>query len=204
MSATPWTRAAALWVLAALSGCQTWPVQTAPTPWQNYRQSWTGVNSWEAGGRFALRLGKESGQGLLSWRQNGPEYVLLLTSPWAQGGVQLEVNAQGARLKTADGQTFSGDDPEALLLQQTGMRLPVASLGDWLRALPAPGQYYRAQWDDQGQLQQLSQWGWIIRYQRYSEPEHLPVKFTLAHDDIEARLVIDTWNAPGMGSLATP
>ncbi|MEK6748883.1 MAG: lipoprotein insertase outer membrane protein LolB [Pseudomonadota bacterium] len=193
----PGPRAWACALLAAtVEACQLWPAQPAPAAWRSQAHAWERTTHWEANGRFAVRYGSTSEQGTLTWQQQGTHYTLLLSSPWAQGGIALEVSPRGAQLRSADGQRRYADDPEALLTQYIGWPLPVTALGYWLRALPQPGHSYRAHWDAQDRLQHLSQAGWEITYTRYAADTLRPDKLVLTHADLEARIVLDEWAVP--------
>jgi len=187
-------RWAGVTLVALCSACQVWQVQ--PAAWQANRDAWGALPEWQASGRFALRYGDTNEQGVLVWRQQGPRYTLLITSPWAQGGVQLEASPQGAQLRTEDGQLRYGDDADALLAQYVGWQLPVSALGYWLRALPQPNAHFQGRWDAHGRLTHLHQHGWDIAYTRYDAGGTRPTKLVLTRTDLEARLVIDEWAAP--------
>src|SRR5690606_41495821 len=60
-----------------------------------------------------------------------------LAAPVTRQSWRLSVDAGGARLEGMEGGTRTGPDGQQLLLEATGLDVPVGALGAWLRGLPA-------------------------------------------------------------------
>lgn len=79
--------------------------------------------------------------------------------------------------------------------QQLGWSLPVSSLADWIRGLPADHSQYRLEHDDTGFPQRLEQDGWQIDYRDWVEVESLwlPRRLIMEYDDLRVTLVVTEW-----------
>lgn len=74
-------------------------------------------------------------------------------------------------------QTATGPDPDVLVEQLLGWRLPVAGLSDWIEGRPAPGRPARTH-SEAGRLSLIEQDGWLIRIAEYG-PAGAPRLLTL-------------------------
>ncbi len=186
-------------VLLLIAGCATQPPVSEPVSdavWLMHRARLAALTDWQVRGRVAVRTEDEGWNAHFDWYQQGPEYRIRLRGPFGQGAVELHGDGRGVWLKRADQDPVFALDPEALLEQQTGWRLPVAGLGAWLRGLPVEGnEDGDYQWDAQGRLLQLTQNGWLIQYGRYREEAglQLPDKLKLERNSVKVRFVIDSW-----------
>ncbi len=192
---TPW-----LWLAGVLllHGCATRAPVIAPAPeasWLAHRQTLEALTDWRVQGRVAVRAAAEGWNAHFDWQQQGEDYRIRLRGPFGQGAVEMHGNTLGVWLKRADRPAVFALNPEALLAQETGWRLPVAGLSSWLRGLPVPGGDPNIQWDASGRLVQMQQNGWQIDYSRYlvQGELQLPGKLQLKRDSIQVRFVIDGW-----------
>jgi outer membrane lipoprotein LolB len=75
-----------------------------------------------------------------------------------------------------------------------GYALPVAGLVYWVQANPDPASHHDISRDDKGRPARISQDGWTIEYMQYfSDNPGQPRKMRLLREDLEIRLVIDSW-----------
>ncbi len=190
-------------LLAALlmSACATRPKIPEPAAesvWLDRQATLAALHDWQAKGRVALRTGEEGWSAGFDWQQRGENYRIRLRGPFGRGAVELHGNAQGVWLRRADQPAVFALNPEDLLQQQTGWRLPVTGLAAWLRGLPVRDPAPVLQWDAQGRLLHIGQDGWSIDYQRYMDSAglSLPKKLRLQRDAIQVRFVIDDWQIP--------
>ena len=184
--------------LLLLAGCATRPPVSEPVPeaaWLTHRALLEALTDWQVRGRVAVRTGEDGWNAHFDWHQQGQDYLIRLRGPFGQGAVELHGNAMGVWLKQADQTPVFALDPETLLEQQTGWRLPVAGLSSWLRGLPVAGLASDLHWDMHGRLLQLRQDGWLVDYSRYREQGDvaLPQKLKLERDMVKVRFVIDDW-----------
>ena len=172
-----------------LAGC-------ASTPAPQSGQSAAALSAWQLNGRVSLTRGEEGWHASLHWQEQADSYFLKIAGPLGQGGFQLNGDSLGVVLVDADGNTFAARDADTLLQQVTGWQLPVTGLRYWIRGLPAPAAgAAQAHRDESGRLSQLTQSGWIIKYNRYQLVNGLsmPDKLQLLHDDVSVRIVVDKW-----------
>ena len=171
-----------------LGGC-------AATPHLQSSRSAAEFSDWQLNGRIALTHGDQGWHASLWWQQRVDGYQLKVSGPLGQGGFQLSGDEYGVVLVDAGGNASFARDGDALLLQATGWRLPVAGMRYWVRGLPVPDTEATRVYDESGRLSHLEQSGWSIYYQRYQlvEGALVPSKMQLARDDVDVRLVINQW-----------
>ena len=188
-------------LLLVAAGCATRPqipVPEAESAWLEHRDALEALRDWQVKGRVALRTEDEGWSAGFDWRQRGENYRIRLRGPFGRGAVELNGDRHGVWLKRADQPAVFAVNPEALLQQQTGWRLPVTGLGAWLRGLPVNGSEPVVQLDAQGRLLHIGQNGWLIDYQRYMDSNGLPLpkKLRLSRDSVQVRFVLDDWQIP--------
>jgi outer membrane lipoprotein LolB len=145
--------------------------------------------------RFALRHENTNYSGRLSWRHEGADDALLLSSPFGQGIAQIESASSGARLTMSDGKSYVARDTEALTQQFLGYPLPLQRLVDWVRARSSGGEVEAR--DAIGRPLRLHHEDWRIAYDYEGEnADALPIViFAQRADGFELRLRIDSWTS---------
>ena len=124
-------------------------------------------------GRFAMTVndskGKQSAvQGVFSWRDDGQHYVLDLRNPLGSTQARLEGGPGVASLTYANGRQMFAADPDALIEDALGSRMPVVGLRDWLRGrVYAPPTLLGMVQDDQQRPLAFEQGGWRAHLSRY-------------------------------------
>jgi outer membrane lipoprotein LolB len=182
-------RLAAVALLLALTGCAAVaprsvapPVEMAIAP------------AWSLQGRISVRTGEESLSGQLQWRHQLDADTLMLASPLGQGVAKIARDAAGVVLELPGEPARQAQTVEALTEDALGYALPVAGLVYWVQANADPASHHDITRDDQGRPARISQDGWTIEYLQYfSDNPRQPRKMRLLRDDLEIRLVTDTW-----------
>jgi outer membrane lipoprotein LolB len=107
--------------------------------------------------------------------------------------VSLEVANQGR---------YDAPNPEVLLEEQLGWKLPVSNLAWWVRGLPAPDSKSRLTLDGDSRLASLEQDGWKVDYTTYTQQNGfwLPERIKLSGTDLDVTLVIKIWQPRKLGS----
>ncbi len=188
-------------VVALLAGCAGVaprpPVGAPEQAWAVHRDRLEALDSWRLNGRLAIRSEGEAWHASLNWHQENSHYAVRITAPLGQGSLRLEGTPRFVQLQTSKGESAVSDDPERLLYQQLGWRVPVASLRYWVLGLPAPGAAQR-QLDSQGRLAQLQQNGWSIQFLDYRQEDgvDVPGRVFASRGDAEVRLVVGSWELP--------
>ncbi|MBL8428842.1 MAG: outer membrane lipoprotein LolB [Dechloromonas sp.] len=149
-------------------------------------------------GRFALRVtlpgqAAQSSGGRLTWTHQNRSDRVLLSSPLGYGVAEIETTPEISRLRTADGKTRESTDPDALIEDVTGQRLPISRLPSWL--LGRSGGRALIESDAQGRPARLTEDGWQVDYSFEDDsPGALPARLTLSRNgEIELRLRIEEW-----------
>lgn len=194
-------RAAALLAIACMVGCAGNRVVSRPAGVVSAAQgeraaAVAAIENFSFNGRVAVGNGRDGGSAQIEWRQRGVHADIVLRAP---------VSGQTWRLSGADGSGWTlhgtraevarGDDAEALLLRETGWRLPFAALRRWLFGLAF----------DDGDLVELrenglparllSADGWKVEYVDYDESRTPPLATRVRADRAphKVRLAIGEW-----------
>ncbi|MCE3045230.1 lipoprotein insertase outer membrane protein LolB [Legionella sp. 16cNR16C] len=154
-----------------------------------------GISSWEISGAMAARSKNKAWSASVNWVQRGmSNYQIRLFGPLGSGTVLIQ--KQGGQVSFRDGpKSATSSNAEQLLLQQTGVRLPVTSLYYWVRGVPAPGKVQTAVKDPSGYLTLLRQGGYTIQYLGYTKSgnAYLPSQIKLQGNGVFIKFVIKRW-----------
>jgi outer membrane lipoprotein LolB len=172
-----------------LAGCAALRVEPGAPPARDQ------LSAFSLEGRFSLRQEDKNYSGRLSWRHQGANNALMLSSPFGQGIAEITTSADGAQLTTSDGKRYSAPDVETLTAQVLGYSLPLALLTEWVRGRGTRSA--AAELDAQGRLRHLRHDDWRIDYDYASEAAQAPPSALFARrgDGLELRLRIDEWTA---------
>ena len=159
---------------------------------------------WELRGRLAINDGEDGGSGHLNWQKHGQTSSMTFHGALGRGAWQLHANENGAVLEWANGEVYRADTVGELIEQQLGWTIPVNALVWWVRGLSAPGDWGLRQIDEHGNLEQLSQLGWSIKYGRYQNTGSvsMPMKLTARRQSYTVKFAIQDWDlAAGTGRV---
>lgn len=181
--------------LLALTACT--PLVVTPpaaAPWAARQAALTALD-WTLLGRIGVTTETDGWHGTLRWTQTADRYAIDLLGPLGQGAISIRGDAAGVSVRTSDGQTLTADEPEALLQEASGIRIPIRGLLYWVRGLPIPNQPSILAGDEQGRLSRIEQDGWVVEYSAYTETNGLalPERITARRNDVQVKLVINTW-----------
>lgn len=181
----------ALWaLLAVLAGCATQPRQVLP-------QSNEAIDAFSLNGRVAVKLDNRGYTATLRWRHTQATDSLQLLSPVGSVVGQIEADASGATLTTADKKVHRSDDVQLLTRDVLGWDLPLAGLRYWVTGRADPAEPVQAQErDDRQRLKSLVQNDWRIAYQEYHTDSALPARMSLAYERLTLRLIVERWDLP--------
>lgn len=179
--------------------------------WHTRQQQLLKVTDWHMQGRLVVVNGVELWSLSVDWQQRGEQYVIFLSGPFGAGKVQLVGSANGVLLKNSDDQIFYAETAEELLLEHTGVAMPLSYLRFWILGLQHPDSTnHNELFDQAGRLESLrfgldNQLAWNVAFKRYitistkknNEPKisyELPDKiFINQGDDIKVRVVVGQW-----------
>lgn len=159
--------------------------------------------AWTLAGRAAISRGDKGGSGRIDWRQDGEAYRLSLSAPVTRQSWQLVCNAAQARIEGLEGGPRTGPDASQLLLEATGLEVPVEALAAWARGARADEARFgvaRLEFDAGRRLARLVQAGWTIDYVAWqsggTQPVVLPTRLNAERGDARVRLIVDAWGGP--------
>ena len=153
------------------------------------------LQHWALSGRIALAGPGGGGNGRIEWRQDGDDFQIELSAPVSRQSWRLTGTAGWYVLEGLEGGPWEGADPEALVWNATGWRVPVESLSRWV--LGARGAAPAAlEFTLDGLPAELRQAGWTVSYRAWRrEPEPpLPVRVFASRGEDRVRLQIDHWH----------
>lgn len=187
--------------LVLLAGCATprmtgpaVPTAEAQARQADREQALRADATWGLEGRIAVSTGDQGGSGRIEWRQDGAQFDVTLSAPVTRQGWRLAGGPGGARLDGLEGGPRSGPDAALLLREATRWDIPVDSLGDWLRGLPATPAAARLTYGPDGRLSRLVENGWSIDYVWPADAAaQLPTRIDARRDAARVRLAIDRW-----------
>ena len=173
-----------------LAACATTPPEKLPARGE--------MRDFALEARFALRINRpdrapESSGGRLDWQHKHGDNRILISNPLGIGVAEIDTSPTRSSLRTSDGQTRESTDPDALMEEITGQRLPIRQLPDWLLGRASPAAQLKK--DELGRPLRLAEAGWLIDY-AYADgtPDALPELVTLSRNgEIELRLRIEEW-----------
>lgn len=147
-------------------------------------------------GRISVRQGREGHSGGLRWYFDPPNHDIQLLSPLGQIVARIVEDAKGVTLTTADQQSVRAADPDELIEAALGWRLPLKGLQHWVLGLAAPDSAAKTETDEAQHVARIYQDNWVISYARYRPVQgtELPSRIVMKRDDIEVRLVVDSWD----------
>ena len=202
--------ATALTAMLLLAGCAT-TAPTRPAPplsaearaeRQRERAEWLSLYStWSFSGRAAISRGAKGGSGRIEWEQlDRNRYSIALSAPVTRQSWRLtgDLHSEAGRIEGLEGGPRDGEFAEALLLEATGLQVPLQQLGSWVRGAPAAGYPVESlEYDGQGRPSLLRQAGWSVRYTAWrpgpaGQPD-LPARIEAESGDAKVKLQIDDW-----------
>lgn len=152
--------------------------------------------NWSFRGRVAVSQASDGGSGSIEWHQQGQDFDIRLAAPLTRQSWRLTRRAGTVELAGLPGGTRTGDDAEALLLDATGWRIPVAAMAAWVRGARSEGAS-ELDFAANGLPRTLLQQGWSVQFRSFDNAAlPLPLKLQARQGDASVRLVIDAWGSP--------
>ncbi len=169
--------------------------------WQQRQQQLSSLPDWQMKGRMVVVNGVELWALSVDWEQRGDSYVIFLSGPFGAGKIQLAGSANGVLLRDSDNQVFYASSPEELLLDHTGIAMPLSYLRFWILGLLQSGSNLAAnkvKFDQLGRLESLTREEWDVSFKRYTKTDNVSVElpdkiFIHKGEDVEVRIVVGEW-----------
>ncbi|MDH6525235.1 lipoprotein insertase outer membrane protein LolB [Polynucleobacter sphagniphilus] len=159
----------------------------------------TAQGSWD--GRFAVKITgltegqNQGGSGGFTLTQDELKDILEIRSPVGSSLAKITITPSEASLER-NGEVVTAIDADTLIQNVLGLPLPARGLSDWLRGQARPGSNASIERNEKGQVSQITQDGWILRYtwSKSSNLEKLTMSRSSNVGSIDIRLVFDNPN----------
>lgn len=149
-------------------------------------------NDFSRAGRFAVNFSDNlskpyAAQGGFSWYDSGSSLSLDLLNPVGSILAQLQLTADQASIKYADGSVQTAVNADQLLKNVWGHAVPVSGLRYWIQGVPDPHYMAAKQtYDATGKLTGFQQAGWQVQMSDFDE--NGPKKLRLLREQDQQRL----------------
>ena len=192
-----------LMCVAWLAGCSTLS-DVKPDPetiaqressWKARQLDYSALVQWQLQGRLSISSDHESWFLKANWYQKADRiFDLFLSGPFSTA---IQLSSTENEIVFSDGEkTVYAPDAELLLLEHTGIRMPVNGLRYWLIGLPQPGKTVKSlQLDEKGRLYKLEQDQWNVEIKGYQlqDGKEVPTQLSIVNHRIKVRLIVDKW-----------
>lgn len=190
-----WRTAALSALLVTLAGCENFSSkQTSSQPLPEHLQD---LQSWEIRGKLGVKTDQDRASTSVKWQQQAAnEYQINLVGPLGQGAVEIIGQPQSVSV-SIKGETYTSSSARSLLSEQLGWDLPVEQFQYWVKGVPSPNKTIDAiSYSADGNIDSLSQDGWLITYDSFEDFEHwrLPSKLTASFNSLKLTLIIRDWS----------
>lgn len=169
--------------------------QNTKIPLETRKAQTATISSWNIHGAMSAKNKSKGWSATLNWLQTGAnQYQIRLIG--ALGGGSVLVQKKGSTITLQDGAKIStASSADQLLLENTGIRLPVNNLYYWVRGLPAPGGVQSVEHDQYNHLTTLRQSGYTIRFTQYTAVKgiDLPSMIRLEGHGVMMKVIINSW-----------
>lgn len=169
---------------------------------QQHQQQLTDLSAFQATGSLSYITDKTKYYGRFLINQTSAnQYQLKLTSPLGSTIFSLMVTPYMAELTDKDGNKYTDQNVERLMVKLTGMDIPFSSLHNWFKGLSNNPQLDK--YDSKGLLTQTTliqdsqQWQLLInRYHTYKNRNkniELPTSIQLTNKQDQLKITINDW-----------
>ena len=172
-------------LLAACAGLT--PIAATPRPPR------TAITAFDIEARLSIRNDQQIHVAHVSWQHRSGTDHILVTGPLGQGVAELQRDAGGAQLRTADRRELMAADWNTLGEMVFGIVLPLDDIPRWIT-----GDIGNATSDGKGRPQHADADGWRIDYAEYESdaPDALPRLIVIERGAIAVKLKVDQWTLP--------
>lgn len=153
------------------------------------------LNQWQLDGKIAIKMTDFARSAYFGWENTVGSYQISVNGPLGQGRAELSKQPEGVTLRY-DGEKHQAQSAETLMYEHLGWSFPVDNMQWWIKGLPAPDTPPDSiTYNNQGQISELSQHGWRIRYLQYQTALGLtlPYKITAENLNLQLTVLLKKW-----------
>ena len=164
--------------------------------YRNRAEKLAAISDWGFVGRISLDDGEQGGSGKLRWDVRADHSELDFHGAMGRGAWNLTIDPDRVVLREANGMEQTAADVNEVVQDRMGWLLPVGALQWWVRGLAAPGVIEDEQFDSEGLLTSLHQFGWSVDFSRYDSRDvlALPIRLNATRDNYRVKLAISRWH----------
>lgn len=154
-----------------------------------------GLAHWRMEGRIGVQTVSEGFHGSIRWEHENAQDRVQVSGPLSQGGVSIVLQEDWILIRDDRGEVKTSRDAAALVRQELGFPVPLASLRYWVIGVPRPARDAIPRYDAAGLLRELKQEGWSLAYEQFVSAQGvaLPQKLSARGDEMKLKLVVDEW-----------
>lgn len=198
-----------------IAACSTAPLSSLPSiataanaysPFSYKQKQLEQLVQWDVKGKLAVYVDNNNNSGLITWRQRGNEFDLLINGPLGSGQLRIE-GKPGLVIATSNKDQVTSNTIENLFEQEFGWPFPMQELHYWVRGIPKPNSVAKISYNPQGDASTIEQSGWHVNYHSYNKLTTLPYiqedalvtlampkKIEIIGEDIRLILVLKSWS----------
>lgn len=182
-----------------LAACNSLPPKPVGQPdtatWHTRRSKLQTLDNWQLKGKIAVNNADKGNSGSMIWVENAPHFEMEFAGPFGAGAFRLYGTPSGLFIDSS-GKTRYTNDPAKFLARQLSAPVPVKSLRFWVLGLPDPNGTAKVRVDQDGLLRRLHQYGWSIRYDRFTTTNDgwtLPTRLEAKRGKVTLKVVVESW-----------
>jgi outer membrane lipoprotein LolB len=126
--------------IGLLASCATTPqlsvTDESHEQWQQRQLNLKDLDHWSIRGRVAVFSRDDVYNLGLGWKRQGTVSQVKLEATLGQGVIQLNKSDHSVELTTSEGDRYEGDNAQQVLLNSTGLMIPVEGLESWIKGIP--------------------------------------------------------------------
>ncbi|MCO4837400.1 MAG: outer membrane lipoprotein LolB [Oceanospirillaceae bacterium] len=176
------------------------------SPFSYKQQQLEQLVQWDVEGKIAAYVDNKNNSGLMTWRQRGDEFDLLINGPLGSGQLRIE-GQPDLVIATSNKNQVASNTVENLFEQEFGWPFPMHELRYWVRGIPKPNDVAKISLNSQGNARVIEQAGWHVTFHSYNNiavPTSIqentltsltmPKKIEIIGNDVRLILVLKSWS----------
>tara|TARA_B110000977_G_scaffold147668_1_gene187194 strand:+ start:13148 stop:13738 length:591 start_codon:yes stop_codon:yes gene_type:complete len=179
-----------------VSGCSSLPTKTIQDDVLSYDSiEISQINHWQIKGKLGFKSTTQGGSATINWQQHKANYTITLSGPFSSGKAIISGNQQIAEMQS--GSKIVRNTPQQLVMQLTGLPLPVDFLSSWVKGLPSKDRQSLQNFvaNKNGSAASFQQHNWQLSFSnyRFTQQGYLPKKIIGQQGEQSFKLLISQW-----------